>query len=139
GGIIIDLGAHYGDMLEFFLGPVDSLMGMNALIDKQRVDKDGVFHTSDSEDLSLGIARYRSGALAQYLLTRAGRGENRSRRVGYAAGGSLRIPEERSGRARTLYQRIGGNEVPVAEPLELVPDFALDDSAAALLGSQQLT
>jgi predicted dehydrogenase len=139
GGIIIDLGVHYGDMLEFFLGPVDSLMGMNALIDKQRVDKDGVFHTSDSEDLSLGIARYRSGALAHYLLNRAGRGENLFSRVVYGTGGSLRIPEDRSGRALTLYQRIGGKDVLIAEPLELVPDFALDDTAAALFGSQRLS
>ena len=139
GGIIIDLGVHYGDMLEYFLGPIDSLMGMSALVDKQRVDKDGAFHTSDSEDLSLGIARYRSGALAHYLLNRAGRGENLFSRIVHGTGGSLRIPEDRSGQTLTLYQRTGGKDELIPQPLDLVPEFALEDTAAALFGSQQLS
>jgi predicted dehydrogenase len=139
GGIIIDLGVHYGDLLEYFLGPIDTIMGMSALVDRQRADKDGAFHTSDSEDLSLGVARYRSGALAHYLLNRAGRGENLFNRLIYGTGGSLRIPEDRSGWPLTLHQRIGGKDVLVPEPLDLVPDFALDDTAAALFGNQRLS
>ncbi|MBZ0299498.1 MAG: Gfo/Idh/MocA family oxidoreductase [Anaerolineae bacterium] len=141
GGIIIDLGVHYGDLLEYFLGPIESVTGMSALIDRQRVDQNGAFHPSDSEDLAIGAARYRSGALANYLLNWAGRGERLYHRTVYGTGGSLSIPRDRSGQALTLYQRIDGQDILVPEPalLELVPDFALDDITATLFAGSRLT
>src|SRR5258708_38412712 len=32
GGIVIDMGVHYTDILEFYLGPIDTVVGMNAVV-----------------------------------------------------------------------------------------------------------
>lgn len=76
GGIVVDMGIHYTDLLEFFLGPIDQVMGMSGQVDQERRDTEGVWHPVDAEDLSVGVARFRSGALANWLLNLAGRGES---------------------------------------------------------------
>ncbi|MCB0105741.1 MAG: Gfo/Idh/MocA family oxidoreductase, partial [Caldilineaceae bacterium] len=73
GGIIVDMGIHYADLQEFYLGPIAQVVGMNALIDRERVDAQGQSHPSDSEDLMAGVARFERGALLHYLMNRAGR------------------------------------------------------------------
>ena len=44
GGIIVDMGIHYADLQEFYLGPIAQVVGMNALIDRERVDAQGQSH-----------------------------------------------------------------------------------------------
>ena len=34
GGIVVDMGVHYTDILEFYLGPIDTVVGMNAIVDE---------------------------------------------------------------------------------------------------------
>lgn len=146
GGIIVDMGIHYADLLEYFLGPVASVMGMNAVVDQQRIDSLGNRHPADAEDLSVGVARYADGALAHWLLNEAGRGERLFQRIVHGTGGSLTIPRDRSGQKLLLSQRrprpnaVGQDEiVPDDALLDLVPDFALDDVTAALFGGERLT
>jgi predicted dehydrogenase len=140
GGIIVDMGIHYADLLEYYLGPIESVVGMNAVVDRQRVDQQGVSHPADAEDLSIGVARYQSGALANYVLSMAGRGEGLFSRMIYGTGGSLSIPGDRSGRPLNLRLRQNGKdvEIPQDEILNLLPDFALDDLTAALFGGERL-
>ncbi len=95
------MGVHYTDILEFYLGPIDTVVGMNAIVDAQRVDAQGVKHDADAEDLSVGVMRFRNGAIANWLLSMAGRGEGLFSRVIYGTGGSLNIPGETS-RVRSI-------------------------------------
>lgn len=141
GGIVIDMGIHYADLLEYYLGPIDTVVGMSSVVDQQRIDQQGAAHPADAEDLSVGVARFRSGALANWLLSLAGRGEGLFLRTLYGTGGSLAIPGDRSGKALKLMQRQGGKDVPISEEeqLALVPDFALDDLTAALFGGARLS
>jgi predicted dehydrogenase len=141
GGIVIDMGVHYTDILEFYLGPIDSVVGMSAIVDPQRVDQQGIAHPADAEDLSAGVMRFRSGAIANWMLSMAGRGESLFTRAVYGMGGSLSIPADRSGKPLMLAQRRAGKDVAVGqdELLGLVPDFALDATTAALFGSERLT
>jgi predicted dehydrogenase len=141
GGIIVDMGIHYADLLEYYLGPIDSLVGMNAVVDTQRVDQQGNLHPADAEDLSIGVARYRSGALANYVLSIAGRGEGMFVRTIYGTGGSLSIPGDRSGKPLKLSLRRNGKDeaIPETEHLALLPDFTLDATTAALFGSERLS
>lgn len=141
GGIIVDMGIHYADLLEYYLGPVEQVMAMNDLIDAQRVDAAGQMHPSNSEDLMAGVARYRSGALAHYLMNRAGRGAGHFVRTIHGTGGSLAIPADRQGLPLELVQRHQLQDVPIpeSEHLALVPDFALDDVTAALFGGERLS
>jgi len=141
GGIIIDMGVHYTDILEYYLGPIDTVFGMNAIIDTERVDAHGAVHPADAEDLSVGVMRFRSGAIANWSLSLAGRGEASFTRAIYGKGGSLSIPSDRSGKALSVFQRRAGADVavPQDELLRLAPDFALDTVTAALFGGERLT
>lgn len=141
GGIVIDMGVHYTDILEFYLGPIETVVGMNAIVDKQRTDQQGATHPADAEDLSVGVMRFQSGAIANWLLNVAGRGEGSFSRMIYGTGGSLAIPGDRSGKPLRLVQRREGKDVTVEQEdlFKLVPDFALDDVTAALFKGDRLT
>ncbi len=141
GGIVIDMGVHYTDILEFYLGPIETVVGMNAVVDTQRIDTQGVAHPADAEDLSVGVLRFQSGAIGNWLLSMAGRGESTFTRAIYGTGGSLSIPPDRSGKPLALFQRRAGKDVAVSqdELLDLVPNFALDATTAALFGGERLT
>jgi predicted dehydrogenase len=141
GGIIMDMGIHYADLLEYYLGPVTQMVGMNGIIDHERVDAQGQRHPVDAEDITAGVARYESGAIAHYLINRAGRGEGHYMRTIHGTGGSLSIPRDRSGQPNQLVQRRNGRDelIPEEAHLDLVPDFALDDVAAVLFGGERLS
>jgi predicted dehydrogenase len=141
GGIVIDMGVHYTDILEFYLGPIETVVGMNAIVDQQRTDQQGATHPADAEDLSVGVMRFQSGAIANWLLNVAGRGEGSFSRMIYGIGGSLAIPGDRSGKPLRLVQRREGKDVTVEQEdlLKLVPDFVLDDVTAALFKGDRLT
>ncbi len=140
GGIVVDMGIHYTDLLEYFLGPLAEVVGMSAQIDERRRDTNGVWHPVDAEDLSVGVARFQSGALANWLLNLAGRGAGHFARIFYGTQGTLAVPRDRSGQPLTLTLRRDGRDVALdeAEQLALVPDFALDPTTAALFGGARL-
>lgn len=141
GGIVIDMGVHYTDILEFYLGQIDKVVGMNAIVDEERVDAQGVKHPADAEDLSVGVMRFRSGVIGNLLLSMAGRGEGLWSRVIYGTGGTISIPGDRNGKPLSLVQRRAGKDIAVRqeELLSLVPDFVLDDTTAALFGGKRVT
>ena len=140
-GIVIDMGVHYADILEYLLGPIDSLSGMNAVVDRQRRGSDGKAYPADAEDLSVGVAHFQNGALANWLLSMAGRGTGHFSRIVYGTGGSLTIPPDRTGQPLQLTLRRDGKDTPVpaTELPALVPGFALDATTAALFGGERLT
>ncbi len=140
-GIVVDMGVHYTDILEYLLGPLESVVGMNAVVDEQRRGNDGKLYPADAEDLSVGAARFASGALANWMLSMAGRGTGYFHRAIYGTGGSLEIPMDRTGRPLQLTLRQDGKDVALseAEQLALVPDFALDATTAALFGGERLS
>ena len=141
GGIIVDMGIHYADLQEYYLGPIAQVVGMNALIDRQRVDAQGQLHPSDSEDVMAGVARFQSGPLLHYLMNYAGRGEGHFIRTIHGTSGSLAIPSDRSGKPLhlTLRRQQKDEAIPESELLALVPNFALDDLTATLFGGERLS
>ena len=141
GGIGLDMGVHYADILEYLLGPIATVVGMSEVVDDRRLDDHGAWHPADAEDLTVGVARFESGALANLLLNHAGRGERHFRRTLFGTAGSLEVPPDRSGRPLMLVQRRDGRdvEVPGNELLDFAPDFALDETTAALFGGERPT
>lgn len=139
GGIIVDMGIHYADLQEFYLGPIAQVVGMNALIDRERVDAQGQKHPSDSEDVMAGVARFEQGAILHYLMDRAGRGAGYFIRTIHGTGGSLAIPSDRTGKPLHLVQRhnLKDEAIPESELLALVPDFAVNELTAALFGCER--
>lgn len=142
GGIVMDMGVHYSDILEFYLGPLERVFGINRVVDKERIQRDtGTSYPADAEDLSVGVAQFASGAVANWMLNLAGRGEGYFHRAIYGSKGSLIIPSDRSGKPLRLNQRQHGQDVPVSDPdlLKLVPDFALDSVTASLFGADRIS
>jgi len=139
-GIVIDMGIHYADILEYLLGPIDRVVGMSTIVDRTREDDAGVIHEVDAEDLSVGVAHFRSGAIGNWLIDLAGRGAPHFTRMVYGTGGSLAIPHDRSGKPLQLTLRERGQERTVApdELLAQLPDFRLDPVTAALFGGERL-
>ncbi len=141
GGIMLDMGVHYTDILEYYLGPIETVAGMSAVVDAVRLDAQGQAHPADAEDLTVGVMRFRNGALGNWMLNLAGRGEAAYARLIHGTGGSLSIPGDRSGKCVSVVQRREGRDVPVAQAdlLALAPDFCLDPITAALFGGERLT
>ena len=139
-GIAVDMGVHYADMLEYLLGPLETIGGLGAVVDRERKGVDGTLYPADAEDLTVGIGRYRSGALATLVLSMAGRGEAHFSRMVYGTAGSLSIPGDRSGQPLHLSLREPREDRAIsdAELLELVPDFHLDETTAALFGGERI-
>ena len=140
-GIAIDMGVHYADILEYLLGPLQTIGGMGAVIDAERKGSDGTMYPADAEDLTVGIGRYENGALATMILSVAGRGEGHFTRVVYGIKGSLSIPGDRTGQPLRLSVRVNGEDrvIPDDELLGLVPDFRLDETTGALFGGERVT
>jgi predicted dehydrogenase len=140
-GIAIDMGVHYADILEYFLGPLETIAGLGAVIDTERKGADGTMHPADAEDLTIGVGRYESGALATMILSVAGRGEGHFTRMVYGTKGSLSIPADRTGQPLRLSLRANGEDRTVAddELLALAPEFRLDETTAALFGGERIT
>lgn len=139
-GIGIDMGVHYADILEYLLGPVDSVMGMGMVVDRERKDRDGTLYPADAEDLTAGVMRFQSGAIASWLLSMAGRGAGHFTRTIYGTGGSLGIPGDRTGHPLQLTLRREGKDTSFTpeQVLELVPSFHLEPTTAALFGGERL-
>jgi predicted dehydrogenase len=140
GGIVVDMGIHYADLLEFFAGPIRDVFGFSAIVDEQRVDANGAWHEVDAEDLSVGVARFESGAIANWVIDLAGRGQGHFSRVAHGRNGTLSIPHDRSGKALGLTLRRDGQDVAIGpeEQLALVPDFRVDEVTAQLFGGERL-
>ncbi len=140
GGIVVDMGIHYADLMEYLVGPIRQVFGFNAIVDQRRVDNAGEWHEVDAEDLSVGVVRFENGAIGNWLINLAGRGQSHFSRIAYGREGTLSIPHDRSGRQLELTLRRNGRDVRIDpdEQLALVPDFELDDVTARLFGGKRL-
>ncbi|MGN6030110.1 MAG: Gfo/Idh/MocA family protein [Thermomicrobiales bacterium] len=143
GGIVVDMGIHYADLMEYFVGPISSVYGLNGIVDETRIDPEGTAHPVDAEDLSVGVCRFANGAIGNYLIDCAGRGQGHFQRVAYGRKGSLAIPADRTGKPLALTMREGvlgaDRTLDADEVLALVPDFHLDAVTQALFGGDRLT
>ncbi|MCA9878855.1 MAG: Gfo/Idh/MocA family oxidoreductase, partial [Thermomicrobiales bacterium] len=140
GGIGVDMGVHYADMLEYLLGPLHSLCGMGCVVDAERQGADGTLHPADAEDVILGAARFANGTLASWTLNLASRSETEFARTIHGTRGTLDIPQDRTGIPLRLMVREDGVlcEIPPEEHLDFAPDFRLDPVTAALFGGDRL-
>ncbi|MCA9880173.1 MAG: Gfo/Idh/MocA family oxidoreductase [Thermomicrobiales bacterium] len=140
GGIGVDMGVHYADMLEYLLGPLHSLCGMGRVVDVARQSADGSRVPADAEDLIVGAARFADGALASWTLNLAGRSDTEFARVIHGSRGTLAIPNDRTGAPLRLTLREHGTlrEISPPEQLALVPEFSLDPVTSALFGGERL-
>lgn len=150
-GLILDVGVHYGDMMEFFLGEAISVYAQTRLYEPVRYRGDAdrgaagfygrwpVPEKIDctAEDAAYAVLTFASGAVAQYTEDHAGRGQGLHHRLLFTSTSSLDLPNDRSGRPIRLTPARGA-AIDGDGILDLVPDFRLDETTAALFGGDRL-
>ncbi len=158
-GPLLDVGVHYADIMEYFLGPATSIYAQTRLHEKIRhnptAGRDvknggspgGVYErwqkhmpaefAATADDAGYATILFASGAVAQYIVDRAGHGRDLNQRLIYGSQGSLDLPGDRSG-GRLKLHRDGMEPLDDQRLFELVPDFRLDETTAALFGGDRL-
>ena len=158
-GVLLDVGVHFADILEYYLGPAQTVYGQARLHEPRRrnpaAGKDddmtsnpagiygrwqknmpAVFEPT-AEDAAYGTVTFRNGAVAQFAEDHAAHGQGFFQRVLFGSQGSLTLPNDRSGQAVTVHLA-DGQSVAGEAALELVPDFRLEPATAALFGGERL-
>ena len=157
-GVLLDVGVHFADILEFYLGPVHSVYAQSRLHEPIRYNPAagpagrsssnpaGVYgkwqkqmpaeFEATAEDASYATVLFESGAVAQYIEDHAGHGQGMWTRQIHGSEGSLELPSDRSGQLITLHK--DGESISDASLLDLAPDFHLEPVTAALFGGGRL-
>jgi len=148
GAIGLDMGVHYSDIIQYYMGEYAQIFGGGFVVEPVRRKPDHSNHPLESyrervksypatvdatgEDSVVALYRMASGALAQLTLVegRGGRGWERSV---HGRWGALYAPGERNGQAVLL--RLEGKELKGKEILSLLPDFHLDEMTERLFGA----
>ena len=158
-GILLDVGVHFADIMEFFLGNVTSVYAQTRLHEKKRINPmsgdTGSHQISSSQvyahwqrempadfdatadDACYATILFENGAVAQYIEDHAARGEGMWKRAIFGSLGSMDLPGDRSGQRLKL--QLENQEIVDDERLlELVPNFTLDKATAQLFGGDRL-
>jgi predicted dehydrogenase len=156
-GVLLDVGVHYTDMLEYLLGPLTAVYAQTRLHEPLRKNPAatggetsnpaGVYgrwqkempatFEATAEDAAYATLTFASGAVCQYLEDHAAHGRPVWSRQIYGSTGSLTLPDDRSGRPIRLDRR-GQEPLEGAALLDMVPGFCLDEVTAALFGGDRL-
>jgi len=156
-GVLLDVGVHFADILEFYLGPITTAYAQTRLHEPYRLnpaagggqntsnpagvygkwqkDMPGRFEAT-AEDASYATLTFASGAVASYVEDHAAHGQGVWIRRIHGSAGSLDLPNDRSGNVITLHK--DGEAISDGRLLDLVPDFRLDPTTAALFGGERL-
>ncbi len=157
-GVLLDVGVHFSDILEFYLGPVHTVYAQSRLHEPIRYNPAagpsgsstsnpaGVYgrwqkempaqFEATAEDASYATLLFENGAVGQYIEDHAGHGQGVWTRQIHGSAGSLELPSDRSGQLITLHK--DGESICDESLLDLVPDFHLEPMTAALFGGDRL-
>jgi predicted dehydrogenase len=157
-GVLLDVGVHYADIMEYFMGEVDSVYAQMRLYEPIRhnaaalggentSNPAGVYgkwqrqmpaeFQATADDALYATVNFKNGAVCQYLEDHADHGQGLWNREIHGSKGSMDMPHDRSGKILKLtLDRT--NKIEDASILDLVPDFHLDEATATLFGGDRL-
>jgi predicted dehydrogenase len=149
GAIGLDMGAHYTDILRYYLGEIDSVYGRGLIAEPVRRRRAAPELDLESyrarfasipeqmvatgEDSVIAMYRMASGTTATLAYIPSGAGQHYWERRVHGRSGSLDIPNDRSGKPvelRLATSTLRGHEIASA-----CPDFRLDALTTALFGT----
>ncbi len=157
-GVLLDVGVHFADIMEYFLGDIESVYAQTRLYEPIRYNPAalGAVSTSNpagvyakaqkampaefeatADDAVYATVNFKNGAVAQYIENHAGHGQGIWMRQIHGSKGSMDMPNDRSGKILKLTldrTQVVDNE----SILEFVPDFHLDEATATLFGGDRL-
>ena len=157
-GILLDVGVHFSDMMEYLLGEIETVYARTRLHEPIRKNPAasggttpsnpaGIYDrwqremptefTATAEDATYATLTFKNGAVGQYIEDHAGHGQELWLRQVHGSAGSLDLPGDRSGGVITL-NRGGSKAIGGEGLLNLVPDFRLGDVTASLFGGERI-
>lgn len=151
-GFVTSSGVHTTDLMQFYLGNIESVYARTAQWEPVRYKKNmrsvSAFYEHwyaeipdqinvTAEDTLLSVFTYESGAMGQWTVFLAGHGQGFGFGGVYGREGSLRLAGARSGAPATLHRDDVG-EVPTDKLLDYAPDFHLDEMTARFFGADRL-
>ena len=157
-GVLIDVGVHYADIMEYLLGEIEQVYAQTRLHEPIRknpaasggtstANPAGVYgrwqkempatFTATAEDAAYATVLFKQGLVGQYIEDHAGHGQRLWARQIYGSAGSMSLPVDRTGASISL-QLEGQAELRSTALLDLVPDFRLDAVTASLFGGERL-
>jgi predicted dehydrogenase len=156
-GLLLDVGVHFTDMMEYLMGDITTVYAQTRLHEKVRynpsakgeagtINPSGVYEKwqkempaefeATAEDAAYATLNFSSGAVGQYIEDHATHGDGSWLRQIQGSSGSMTLPNDRRGDPLSVNlsgQHIEGNDV-----LDLVPEFRLDEATARLFGGERL-
>ena len=157
-GVLLDVGVHFSDILEFYLGPVRTVYAQSRLHEPIRYNPAagqagrsssnpaGVYgkwqnqmpaqFEATAEDASYATLLFENGAVGQFIEDHAAHGQGVWTRQIHGSAGSLELPSDRSGQLITLHK--DGEAICDESLLDIVPDFHLEPITTALFGGDRL-
>ena len=164
GGYLLDYGVHEADLFEYFLGEIDTVYAETRLWEPVRYNGEkGQFDKTSSswalspyyahrvrekiemadtinctsEDMSLALLRFKSGAIGYYGRSIAAPGKELTTDIIYCEEGSIQLPGSRSG--NPVHVTMLGKQEPIAQEtvIDLVPRFEVDDSTSVFFDGRR--
>ena len=157
-GVLLDVGVHFTDILEYYLGPVSTVYAQTRLHEPIRYNPaaapegrsssnpSGVYSEwqkrmpaqfgATADDAAYATLLFESGAVGQFIEDHAAHGQGVWTRQIHGSEGSLELPSDRSGQLITLYK--DGESICDESLLALVPEFHLEPIVAVLFGGDRL-
>lgn len=156
-GLLLDVGVHFTDMMEYLMGEITTVYAQTRLHEKVRYNPaargekstsnpSGVYEKwqrempaefeATAEDAAYATLTFASGAAGQYVEDHAVHGRGSWLRQIQGSAGSMDLPNDRRG--DPLSVNISGRVVEGDDVLDLVPDFRLDEATAKLFGGDRL-
>ncbi|MCD6359765.1 MAG: Gfo/Idh/MocA family oxidoreductase [Armatimonadetes bacterium] len=138
GGVLMDVGIHQGYMLEYLLGPIETVSATAQLVAEHRTGKeyDGTEAEVDVdvEDCFTATLQFASGVQGQWTVHFASPGETMNKRLVMGSEGTADLPGDRSGRPVQIRR---GQEVVEGEALLAeLPDWRLNEVETRLFGER---
>ena len=138
GGLALDVGVHYSDMLEYLLGPVASVVATSSKVCKTRdwTQPDGTARPVpvECDDLYSALLSFESGAQGVWVMHFGSAGERQWQRTIHGDSGMAAGPGDRSG-APVRLQR--GAEVLEGDALvDAFPEYRLEGVESRLFGER---
>ncbi len=158
GGILLDVGVHFADVLEYLLGRIDTAYAVTRLHEPVRrnpaagaegaaIDPGNAYaqwqrttpseFEATAEDALYATLTFASGVVGSLLQDHAGHGAGLGGRAVFGSTGSMTLPGDRSGREITVHLD-GGERLAGDELLAQVPEFSLPENTAKLFGAERL-
>ena len=146
GSIALDMGCHYADIIQFYLGEFESVSGVGLIAEpvrhrREKPEKDLPSYWArlrempesvvpTGEDSLIATYTMKSGVLAQITYIPSGPGHRWVQRTVHGRAGSLEAPRDRTGGEVVIHRasgKISGDAI-----LAELPDFYLDEVTSRL-------